>query len=721
MEEPPAPSGGLAPLGPLLEDMSLTGNVVDRTLNPDSPHPFHAAAAEHVPSPVPSMASVVAAAAEASERAALGGMIEMPDDRRLNAIPDPDLAFNVGDVAATQLADVAAPLLSGSDNTAVWKAGLGRRLVEEVGEHTDAAPLYQSPAQAERASVAYELASFAESARAGRLKDERLAKMVGRLDELDVEEAAELADAVTVHAKLTEPFVHPEQAIAPGVEVRKVDTEERTITLGVRPYGYSKDIGERVDTLGFAPQWLAEQGAYGLMDAFDDFPDKESDDRSALTEVIAGTKADWLGDLPDVTDKALRLAKAQLSEEQGREVSEKEILGAALAASKARNVHHRRVLDTLSGSEDPRGKMPVPSVAAGWDQLRLEPTPGSAQGNGDVEMTLDEMGAVVATGKGRPPRGLRQSGLMNGDRELLAPWAPLPLSADAKEYLNAQTLNDLPDHMLTGQLPERLVNGDLGIQLAMPLKDEQGGRIAGDNMLNAAVRDLKQRGFQFEVEEGQPSESRVGRLDDDGNVMPSLVPKANVTIFPTLASDFARILDALDDEVEVIAWPQPGMSAPDWLEQVEADVFTDDSRAIVQLNRNQTRTSVPVWVRQSEPFSEESRPTQWKELPDGTVAIGGRALMRPQPSEVAPEQDVTAGIDGFKWEGDKVNQIQIDGVSPAPQVTVGHSTHAPIAERDGALLLNREGDRWVPSDKEQVWLLDAGNLVMDLLGLEVSL
>lgn len=95
--------------------------------------------------------------------------------------------------------------------------------------------------------------------------------------------------------------------------------------------------------------------------------------------------------------------------------------------------------------------------------------------------------------------------------------------------------------------------------------------------------------------------------------------------------------------------------------------------------------------------------------------------MRPQPSEVQPEQDVTAGIDGFKWEGDKVNQIQIDGVSPAPQVTVGHSTHAPIAERDGALLLNREGDRWVPSDKEQVWLLDAGNLVMDLLGLEVSL
>ena len=732
MDSPPdevAAGERVAQLGALSEDMAAAGNVLLRPVSPDVQHPFHVAAAEHVPAQVPSVADVVAAAAIPSTRAALGGMTDLPDDRRLNAVPDPDVAFGVGEVAAAQLADVASPVLSGSDKAAVWKAGLGRRLVEEVGEHSDAAPMYQSPAQAERASVAFELASFAESAKAGRLAGEsggKLAGMVGRLDRLEPLEMQELADAVVTHAKLTEPFVHPEMAVTPGVQVRKVDVDEGSLTLGVRPVGPSTDVGSRVDMLGFAPQWLTEQGAYGLMDAFDDYPDAEpSDDRSAVPELVAGTKADWLDQMPDVSAQALRSAAVQLSEQEAREVSEAEVAGAALAASADRNVHHRRVLDTLAGSENPTGKMPRESVMAGWDKIRSEVSAGTVDGPTDVELKLLPDGTVEATGRGRAPRGLRNSGLVNAEgREMLAPWVPLPLSSDAKQFVDSQPPSDLPVYMLNGDLSERVAGGGLAVQLTAPLRSTEGASMDGGSLLKSWVGRLKQRGFQFEVEEQTPFESKEGQLLPDGEAVSVLVPKQSVTLFPAMASDLNRMVSLLSemDEPEVVVWPGVGMDLPEGFDGVEADVFSDGTRSVVQLNRNQTRTSVPVWVKyQGDDVPAVEQDTVWSPLPDGTLNVGGRALLRPQPSETAAEVDPAVGVEGFVWEGDQADQISVDGVSPSPQITVGHSTHAPVPERDGALLLNREGNRWVPADREQVWLLDAANIALAPVGVEVSL
>ena len=724
MDSPPgdvSAADRVARLGALRDDLAASGNVLVRPDNPEAQHPFHAAAAAQVPEHVPSVADVVAAAATPDIRAGFGGLVEQPDPRFQNVALDPTVAFGVGDVAGSQLEDVGSPTVAGSDKTVVWKAGLGRRLVEEVPEHTDAAPLYKTPAQAERAAAAYELASFATSVAEGRVEG-----FSTDVDSLEPAAMAELADAVVAHAKLTEPFVHPEMAVTPGVQVRKVDVAEGTLTLGVRPVGRSSTVDGRVDMLGFAPQWLAEQGAYGLMDAFDRYPDAEpSDDLSAVPELIAGTKAEWLDRMPDVSAKALRSAATQLSEQQAREVTEAEVAGAALAASAARNVHHRRVLDTLAGSDDPAGKMPVESVMAGWNRVRTEVSAGGATGPTDVELKLMPDGTVEATGRGRAPRGLRNSGLVNAEgREMLAPWSPLPLAANATDFVDAQPVSDLPALLLNGSLPDRVRAGDLAIQVAFPLRNPDGSSSHGASLLRMMVGGLKEQGFQFDVEEQTPFEAREGSVSPDGELAATLVPKQSVMLYPQMASDFDRILEAVsrsEDSPEVVAWPGVEMAAPEGFDPVEADVFTDQSRTVVQLGRAATRTSVPVWVTGSEERFGEDRPTVWAQSEDGTVKAGGRVLLRPQPADIEAEVDPAAGLDGFVWEGDRANQISIDGMSPSPQVTVGHSAHAPVPERDGALLLNREGNRWVPADREQVWLLDAANITADLLGVEVSL
>lgn len=489
-----------------------------------------------------------------------------------------------------------------TDRTKFWLAGLGERLVAEVGEHERGAAGYGTQGDAAYSATVFELSRMYGSVRDGKLsgvQGERVASLFGKLragDNLSEEEYGELADGIVKHAKLTEAWVHPEMSIHPLISVAEVNMDTNATALKVLPFTARKwedmdsaEQGNRLNAIAaHNPDWFVETTAENFERFVQDHVDEstllkgQGSGKSGRREVALGlahVEKGWAASANKQIKQGIEVAAARLSEEYGKEVTAENLVGAVSVAFEKLDgvdVFSRRVIDGVSGMPNPSQVVPRPQAIDGWTNTRL--TLGDSvtatdrpagwhdfSKSTDVGYKLDMNpdGTFGMRGNGQVPRNAHRTRLKdNGGDTLLAPWRPQPLTRPVREQYEKYQKTVLQDpaslegtgfvgvngSLLNGPLPERIAEGAAAIMVSVPFKTA-GGRQAPGAVLKQLGNIMQAAGLDFDDEELDPHEALIAVEGEDGIEMQSEA-RQYVTFYPTDMDTLGRMVAELERETE---------------------------------------------------------------------------------------------------------------------------------------------------------------------------